>query len=230
MKPLWSEFSILFCRVKFNTSLQRIATQVPFSLSGMFGDLLLRYVAVRYDREFGGSADDTGSRALDAWTWLSVQLSDNTEFSLFHIFDKDQRTEKEKVAIFTDGNHREVVTDFEVQSRQPWTSLSSFLTYPTELYISVPSLALQLTVKAAFKHQEFNTVLVSGGGFWEGRVEVTGHRNGTTVHGPGFVELKNFTPYKDTKGTHFSEIINQFCQNLSNLFCLLRVHVDVLVS
>lgn len=196
----------------------------------MFGDLLLRYVAVRYDREFGGSADDTGSRALDAWTWLSVQLSDNTEFSLFHIFDKDQRTEKEKVAIFTDGNHREVVTDFEVQSRQPWTSLSSFLTYPTELYISVPSLALQLTVKAAFKHQEFNTVLATGGGFWEGRVEVTGHRNGTTVHGPGFVELKNFTPYKDTKGTHFSDFINQFCQNLSNLFCLLRVHVDVLVS
>ena len=196
----------------------------------MFGDLLLRYVAVRYDREFGGSADDTGSRALDAWTWLSVQLSDNTEFSLFHIFDKDQRTEKEKVAIFTDGNQREVVTDFEVQSRQPWTSLSSFLTYPTELYISVPSLALQLTVKAAFKHQEFNTVLVTGGGFWEGRAEVTGHRNGTTVHGPGFVELKNFTPYKDTKGTHFSEIINQFCQNLSNIFCLLRVHVDVVVS
>jgi len=172
-----------------------------------------------YDREFGGSADDTGSRALDAWTWLSVQLSDNTEFSLFHIFDKDQRTEKEKVAIFTDGNQREVVTDFEVQSRQPWTSLSSFLTYPTELYISVPSLALQLTVKAAFKHQEFNTVLVTGGGFWEGRAEVTGHRNGTTVHGPGFVELKNFTPYKDTKG--LLKVVGNFVRNtLAELYPL----------
>lgn len=87
-----------------------------------------------------------------------------------------------------------------MQSKGQWTSLSSFLTYPTELQISVPSLELELTVKAAFKHQEFNTVLVTGGGFWEGRVEVSGHRKGAAVHGPGFVELKNFTPYQDTKG------------------------------
>lgn len=154
-----------------------------------------------YDREFGGSEDATGRDALDAWTWFSVQLSDDCEFSLFNVVDRDSHTEKEKVAVFTDGTgKRTTITNFQLTYQSNWTSLSTYVEYPTEWKLVVPSIGLELHINAAFKHQEFCTILVTGGGFYEGRMVANGSRNGKAVTGVGFLERKNFMQYSDTAG------------------------------
>lgn len=154
-----------------------------------------------YDREFGGSPDATGRDALDAWAWISIQLSDDSEFSLFNVVDRDTQHEKEKIAVWTrrDGT-RVPATDVQITYKNLWTSLNTYIEYPQDWKVVVPSLGIDFHISAAFSHQEFMTILVTGGGFFEGRIHATGSRQGTAVTGTGFLERKNFTPYNDTAG------------------------------
>lgn len=154
-----------------------------------------------YDREFGGSRDATGRDAVDAWTWFSCMLNDNTEFSLFNIVDRDKLTEKEMVGVLTDDKGmRIVVRDVQLQYSDLWTSMNTYMDYPMNWKITVPSLELELHVTTAFQHQEFITVLVTGGGFYEGKTLINGTRKGHPVDGKGFIERKNHMTYKDTDG------------------------------
>ena len=154
-----------------------------------------------YDREFGASEDVTGRDALDAWTWFSIQLSDGTEFSLYNVVDREKHIEKEKVAVLSDSNGgRQPITDFQLTYKGNWTSLSTYVEYPTDWKLVVPSIQLELYISAAFAHQEFTTVLVTGGGFFEGRMHVNGSRQGKAVTGIAFLERKNFIQYNDTAG------------------------------
>lgn len=154
-----------------------------------------------YDREYGGSEDDLGQNALDAWTWFSVQLSDDSEFTLFNVVDQHTHHEKEKVAVWTkrDGT-RVSCTDFTLTYSNMWTSLNTYVEYPMLWKLVAPSLNLELHLGAAFPHQEFMTILVTGGGFYEGRVTAQGVRDGKAVTGVGFLERKNHTTYSDTTG------------------------------
>lgn len=154
-----------------------------------------------YDREFGGSEDETGKDALDAWSWFSLQLSDDSEFSLFNVVDRDTQHEKELVGVWTrrDGT-RVVATDAVVTFSNHWTSLNTYVEYPMTWKITSASLQLDLHIGCAFTHQEFMTVLVTGGGFYEGRVHAQGVRCGKAVTATGFLERKNHTNYNDTAG------------------------------
>ena len=154
-----------------------------------------------YDREFGGKRDDDGKDALDAWTWFSLQLDDDTEFTLFNIVDRETLVEKEKVAVLTDGKGGRIpIHDVQISYEKLWTSMTTYMEYPMQWKLFVPELQLDLRVKAAFSAQEFATVLVQGGGFYEGRVTVTGSRQGKAVSGKGFIERKNHTTFTDTEG------------------------------
>jgi geranylgeranyl pyrophosphate synthase len=81
-----------------------------------------------------------------------------------------------------------------------WTSMNTYIEYPQSWKIVVPSLQLELVVGYPFPHQEFVTILVTGGGFFEGRTVLSGTRAGHAVSGTGFLERKNFQNYNDTDG------------------------------
>lgn len=155
-----------------------------------------------YDREFGGTQDETGNDALDAWTWFSCQLSDDTELSFFNIVDRENQREKEKVAIYTTASGtRTAVTDIQVSYSNMWTSLNTYIEYPQNWKLSSKTLGLDLYLSVAVPHQEFMTVIVgAGGGFYEGRVNINGSAKGKSVSGIGFLERKNHITYKDTNG------------------------------
>lgn len=154
-----------------------------------------------YDREFGGSKDETGKDALDAWTWISCQLSNDSEFSFFNVVDRDSHREKEKVAVYTNSaGVRTAVTDVTVTYSNMWTSLNTYIEYPMQWKLSSPSLGLDLYINTAIPHQEFMTVIVTGCGFYEGRVHINGSHQGKEVTGVGYIERKNHIPYKDTSG------------------------------
>ena len=154
-----------------------------------------------YDREYGGSEDDLGADALDAWTWFSLQLSDDSEFTLFNVVDSHTQMEKEKVAVWTkrDGT-RVTCTDIRITYSSMWTSLNTYVEYPMSWKLVSPSLQLELHIGCAFQCQEFMTVLVHGGGFYEGRVHCQGVRAGKPITGTGYLERKNHTTYNDTTG------------------------------
>lgn len=154
-----------------------------------------------YDREYGGSEDDLGADALDAWTWFSVQLSDDSEFTLFNVVDSKTQIEKEKVAVWTKRDGTRVhSTDIRIEYSDMWTSLNTYVEYPMRWKLTSPSLDLELHIGCVFKHQEFMTILVAGGGFWEGSVHAQGVRAGKSITGTGYLERKNHTTYNDTAG------------------------------
>eukprot|EP00672_Neobodo_designis_P021743 CAMPEP_0174829994 /NCGR_PEP_ID=MMETSP1114-20130205/2273_1 /TAXON_ID=312471 /ORGANISM="Neobodo designis, Strain CCAP 1951/1" /LENGTH=808 /DNA_ID=CAMNT_0016063777 /DNA_START=92 /DNA_END=2518 /DNA_ORIENTATION=- len=154
-----------------------------------------------YDREFGGTEDEVGQDALDAWTWFSIQLNNDCELSFFNVVDRDTHREKEKVAVFTNAaGVRTAITDVSLTWSNTWTSLTTFIEYPQQWKISCPTIGLDLIVQCAVEHQEFPTILVSGFGFYEGRVVANGSLQGKAVNGTGFLERKNHLPYKDTSG------------------------------
>lgn len=154
-----------------------------------------------YDREFGGSEDATGNDAIDAWTWMSVQLDNGSELSLFNVVDRDSQLEKEKICICTNGDGERIVArDFTLSYSNMWTSLNTYVEYPMKWHLVVPSLNIDIHINCAFEHQEFMTILVTGAGFYEGRINAQGTMGGQVVKGPGFLERKNHTTYNDTSG------------------------------
>jgi len=154
-----------------------------------------------YDREFGGDEDATGFDASDAWTWFSCQLSDDCELSFYNVVDKDTQREKEKVGVYTtkDGT-RIPLTTISLSYSNLWTSLNTYIAYPMMWKLSCPEVKLDLYLTCVMPHQEFMTVLVTGCGFYEGRVNINGSHNGKEVTGTGFLERKNHVTYKDTAG------------------------------
>lgn len=152
-----------------------------------------------FDREFGGDASEAGRDALDSWSWLSLRFSNSSQLSIFHVRDYHGDETKELVAVFTDGTGaRQYCPDVEIGIVRNWTSLVTFMKYPAEYELAVPSLNLKATVRPYFAAQEFVTVLVKGGGFYEGAVCGSGTISGIAVDVWGFLEHKNPTPYRDT--------------------------------
>eukprot|EP00755_Sulcionema_specki_P011004 Sspe_Gene.47983::Locus_24723_Transcript_1_1_Confidence_1.000_Length_2524::g.47983::m.47983 len=153
-----------------------------------------------YDHEFGGTAQSKNTVG-DAWNWISVQLDDGSDVSIFVVKDEVKQEVKEDVAIVIekDGSKR-LYNNFTFAEERTWTSMQTFMEHAVDWHLSIPEAKLELDVRAVHDYQEFQTVVVgTGGGFWEGRVNASGTKGGVAVKGPGFLERKGFTPYRDTK-------------------------------
>jgi geranylgeranyl pyrophosphate synthase/predicted secreted hydrolase len=156
-----------------------------------------------YDREFGGERDlDTSRDALDAWTWFSIQLSNGGDITVFIVEGKDSKEVIENVAVYCPpGNGKRIAMDnFTVTTSNLWPSMVTYTEYPMTFQLTCSAVDLNLTINCAFKHQEFLTLLVAGGGFYEGRVTCTGVQGGMNVTGVGFLEKKNHKMYTETQG------------------------------
>jgi len=151
-----------------------------------------------YDHEFGRStpaADDEVGPSLSGhgWNWISAQLDDGSEFSAFVVVNRDEDdrvVERRAVAIDPQGVSR-TVSEVSFDGLEPWTSCRTFNDYPVRWRVVAPGLDLQLDVAAEFPEQEVVT-LMAPPSFWEGRVRVSGTRNGRPVSGLGFVERTGF--------------------------------------
>jgi geranylgeranyl pyrophosphate synthase/predicted secreted hydrolase len=135
-----------------------------------------------------------------AWDWLSAQLDDGTDVTLYPLTYLTRGESAGSYAIVIDAEgRREVHTDLVFEPLQTWQSTQTFFEYPTQWRCRIPSANIDLEVNATFEDQEFIT-LISKPSFWEGRVEVTGLRNGQRVRGLGFIERSGFTPFDDLEG------------------------------
>lgn len=153
-----------------------------------------------YDHEFGcpppqkqpAAQAAQADQGVVAWNWLSAQLSDGTDVSVYDLVRATTGESAGRWAVLSDPKGRRYAfQDFTLTPTGSWRSTRTFERYPTGWALAIPEAKLTLDVTAAFADQEFVTV-ISKPAFWEGRCTVKGQLNGVEVSGLGFVERSGF--------------------------------------
>jgi len=153
-----------------------------------------------YDHEFGfvpkpdpvAPPAEKRAGSETAWRWLSLQLEDGADVSVFMITRRATGEILDNWTIVSDRNgKRREYRDARLETLETWRSTRSFIEYPTRLRLESRAARLSLEVEAAFPDQEVLTV-ISDPGFWEGRVSVHGSFEGKPARGTGFLECKGF--------------------------------------
>lgn len=140
------------------------------------------------DREWSTSAlgaDQVG------WDWFALHLDDGSDIMLYQL-----RNRNGSVDAFSGGSVRHpdgtVTTlgsaDVQWSPRGTWLSPHSGARYPASWQVTIPSLALDLTVTPLMADQELQVTVR----YWEGAVDVTGTHNGNAVTGEGYLEMTGY--------------------------------------
>ncbi|MEM7158185.1 MAG: polyprenyl synthetase family protein [Myxococcota bacterium] len=145
-----------------------------------------------YDHEYG-RGDDPDDKAWEArWNWISAQFDNGWEMTIYDVFDSDDGSPTDHVALLIDPEgRRHEYREFSFTGDRPWVSARTFQSYPTRWKIDIPEIELSLEATAPFPEQEFVTYITKAP-FWEGRVDVRGTFAGRPVTGPGYVERAGF--------------------------------------
>lgn len=176
-----------------------------------------------YDHEFGcppvkqATQSAHAGDAHIAWDWLSFQLDDGTDVSVYQLIDtRDGKGAGRWAVVSRADGSRDGFTEFELEVSQSWRSVRTFQDYPTRWRLEIPGAQLSLSAEAAFADQELVTVL-SKPAFWEGRVQCRGTFEGRTVSGPGYVERNGFSEV-ETLDDFFSRVGEEVRKSVSRLY------------
>jgi geranylgeranyl pyrophosphate synthase/predicted secreted hydrolase len=140
-----------------------------------------------------------------AWDWVSLQLDDNTELSVYcELYVNVPKTAGEW-AVFVDKDGKSTLhKDVRFEATKMWRSTQTFFEYPVAWKLTVPSAKIELEIEAAFPDQEFLT-LISKPAFYEGRVHAAGKVNGQARSALGVLERSGYASYEDLEG-FFEEV------------------------
>lgn len=153
-----------------------------------------------YDHEFGFApppkAQEQGANSTEhgetCWRWLSLQLDDGSELSVYHIMRRATGEVLDHWTMRNDPNGcASVCRGSTLETVDVWRSTRTFIEYPIAMRVRIPSLGTDLEVRATFPDQEVVTI-ISDPAFWEGTVKVTGKSQGASIGGRGWVECKGF--------------------------------------
>lgn len=154
-----------------------------------------------YDHEFGfmrplaatpGNDTQAAARGETCWRWLSLQLEDGSDLSVYLITRRATGEVLDNCTVISDPAGRASVSrDAIIETLGSWRSTRTFSEYPIRLRVCVPSARLDLLVEPTFHDQEVLTV-ISEPGFWEGTVHAMGSLGGRPAAGRGWLECKGF--------------------------------------
>ncbi len=143
------------------------------------------------DHEFFSNAQ---GKVGVGWDWLSIQLEDKTELMLYRLRHKDGSVDP-----FSSGSYIDAVgkvthlslSDFAmIPTAMPWKSRSTGASYPLAWTVTIPKLQLQLEARTQLDDQEF--VSRFGPSYWEGAIDIHGHRGTNLIHGSGYLEMTGY--------------------------------------
>lgn len=130
------------------------------------------------------------------WDWFSVQFTDNTELMLFEIRRKDGTLDPFSAGTYVDAKGQSAhlrASDFSLKpGGQSWTSSATGATYPIQWSISVPKLGIELEATTKLKSQEFSGKFTFTPCYWEGAINLSGRKNGSTAQGVGYLEMTGY--------------------------------------
>ncbi len=166
-----------------------------------------------------------------AWNWVSAQLDDGSDVSVYDLVHSETKESKGRWAIVigADGTSR-AFSDFSLTPSGQWRSVRTFECYPTTYDLQIPGAALSLTVEAELGVQELVTV-ISKPAFWEGRCQVKGTRDGKPVQGLGYVERSGFFAV-ETLDAFFKSVGEAVRESVQTVYPLelTREHANTLVA
>ncbi|MGA9528651.1 MAG: lipocalin-like domain-containing protein [Terriglobales bacterium] len=130
------------------------------------------------------------------WDWLSLQLNDNTELMLFHIRRKDGSIDPFSAATYVDSSNRSIhlqASDFSLTPlEETWTSPITSAKYPVHWRVEVAKLGLSLEVSTPLKSQELSGRTRFAPSYWEGAINIAGHRGLSEIKGVGYLEMTGY--------------------------------------
>jgi predicted secreted hydrolase len=145
------------------------------------------------DHEFGTSFLE---REQGGWDWFSIQLDDGSDLMIFQLRRADGSRDVHSSGTLVDASGEATPVafgEFDLAPGGVWQSTKSGAAYPTSWRVTVPSRAIDLTVRAAVEDQELATERSSKVTYWEGAVDVEGTRDGRPVGGRGYLEMTGYT-------------------------------------
>lgn len=188
-----------------------------------------------YDHEFGAPPKNRPAKKSDlgivAWNWVSVQLEDGSDVSVYDLVHSETKESQGRWAIIIDPQGQsQAFSDFTLTPQGQWRSVRTFECYPTSFELSIPGAALSLTISTAPHDQEFVTV-ISKPAFWEGRCKAKGTLKGKPAQGLGFMERSGFFTAETLDGFYKSvgEAVRESVQRVYPL-TLSRSHAEQLVA
>lgn len=146
--------------------------------------------AAWFDHEFSQPPVAQGrTRSQEmGWNWVAIQLEDGWDLTAYELFEGDDCVDRQLIVVDPDG-HSTAGPSFELVPTRWWLSPHTFTRWPVGWQLRVSDLELGLDLEAPVPNCEFRTLL-AWPGFWEGRIDVRGTRNGRPVAGRGFVERR----------------------------------------
>lgn len=140
------------------------------------------------DHEWSSSAlqaDQSG------WDWLSLQLSNGADLMVFRLRHRGDPGQD-----FYNGTYvapSDAVTNLDdgqirIEPQDYWSSERTGARYPVHWQVSIPRLALELTIDPWLENQEF----VHSFRYWEGAVRAEGRYRDEAVIGNGYLEMTGY--------------------------------------
>jgi predicted secreted hydrolase len=130
------------------------------------------------------------------WDWFSVQLSDNTELMLYRIRRVDGSVDPFSSGTYIDESGQSAHLRGEDCSLQPaeemWKSPTTGGVYPMRWRILVPKLGIELEATTALKSQELVGPSKEAPNYWEGAIDLNGHRGTANLTGVGYLEMTGY--------------------------------------
>ena len=130
------------------------------------------------------------------WDWLSLQLEDNTELMLFRIRRKDGSLDPFSAGTYVDARGKSThlrANDFILQPLgENWTSPVTHATYPIAWKIVIPKLEIELEAHTSLAAQELAGKTKVAPSYWEGAIQLSGHRGKSPLGGVGFLEMTGY--------------------------------------
>ncbi len=130
------------------------------------------------------------------WDWVSIQLGDKTELMLYRLRRRDGAIDPYSSGTYVDEKGKSIhlrASDFVLMPRgETWKSAVTAATYPIQWTISIPKLGMELEAKTKLKSQEISGKSKIVPSYWEGGIDLAGHRGGSKLHGVGYLEMTGY--------------------------------------
>lgn len=133
------------------------------------------------------------------WQWFGIQLDDGTDLMVTQTRNVDGDIESLYGSLIDpDGSIKSLrpgpgaSTDIELSTAGSWISPHTGTDYPSRWTVRLPGEGIQLDIRPVTADQEIISTRPESAIYWEGKVSVTGTRNGNPVTGHGYVELTGY--------------------------------------
>jgi predicted secreted hydrolase len=132
------------------------------------------------------------------WQWFAVQFDDGSDLMLTASRDETLMP----IALYGTFVHPDGTTVslteaehlIEIEETDMWTSPHTGGEYPAGWKVTIDALDLELNMTALVADQEIASAQFIPIKYWEGKVSVSGTRNGDVISGDAYAELTGYAP------------------------------------